>query len=184
MLEGGARILQFRHKGPFSGDVFAQAEAIATLCRDAGAIYVMNDRADLAALLGAGLHVGQDDLPPEVARKIVPSGLIGFSTHNETQFLAASSDPAVDYLALGPVFATGSKQNPDPVVGIAEWKRIASLKRHPLVAIGGITIESAEDVYRAGADSIALIRALLPEPVSLAAISRRTAEWVAMASMV
>jgi thiamine-phosphate pyrophosphorylase len=184
MLEGGAQILQFRHKGAYSRDVFAQAEAIAALCREANAFFVINDRADIAALLGAGLHLGQDDLPPSLARKVHPYGSIGFSTHNEPQFLAASQDPAVGYLALGPVFATGSKENPDPVIGVAEWKRIAAQKRHPLIAIGGITIQTAPEVYAAGADSIALIRALIPDPATTAGIRTRTAEWVAMASMV
>jgi thiamine-phosphate pyrophosphorylase len=184
MLEGGATILQFRHKGAYSRDVFAQAEAIDALCREANATFVVNDRADIAVLLGAGLHLGQDDLPPSMARRVHPYGKIGFSTHNEAQFLAASQDPAVDYLALGPVFATGSKENPDPVIGVAEWKRIAAHKRHPLIAIGGITFETAPEVYAAGADSIALIRALIPDSATTAGIRTRTAEWVAMASMV
>jgi thiamine-phosphate pyrophosphorylase len=184
MLEGGAAILQFRHKGAYSRDVFAQAEAIDALCRQANATFVINDRADIAALLGAGLHLGQEDLPPALARKVHPYGSIGFSTHNEAQFAAGSQDPDVDYLALGPVFATGSKENPDPVIGIAEWKRIAAQKRHAVIAIGGITIDTAPEVYAAGADSIALIRALIPDPATIAGVRARTAEWVAMASMV
>src|SRR5258706_382947 len=95
ILEGGAKILQFRHKGFFSREVFAQLERIAGLCREANALFVVNDRADLAALTGAALHLGQDDLPPSAARKVVGADtLIGFSTHNERHLRAAAADPA------------------------------------------------------------------------------------------
>ncbi len=118
ILDAGARVLQFRHKEFFSRAVFEEAERVAALCRAANALFVMNDRADLAALLGAALHLGQDDLAPADARKILtPDGVIGFSTHNREQLRAADAEP-VDYLAIGPIFATGSKQNPDPVLGV------------------------------------------------------------------
>ena len=103
LLDGGAGILQFRHKGPFARAVFQVAERVAELCRRAGALYVINDRADVALLLDAGLHVGQDDLPPGDARRLIgPGRLLGFSTHNAAQFAAALAEPA-DYLAFGPV---------------------------------------------------------------------------------
>jgi len=157
ILEGGAKILQFRHKGFFSREVFAQLERVAQLCRDAGALFVVNDRADLAALAGAALHLGQDDLTPTAARKIVGTQtLIGFSTHNEAQLRAAAAEPA-DYLALGPIFGTSSKNNPDPLVGIDELRRLRPLTDRPLVAIGGITRANAQSVLAAGADSVAII---------------------------
>lgn len=177
LLEGGARILQFRHKGHYSRDVFTQAQTIAGHCRSAGTQFVVNDRADIAALLQAGLHLGQDDLPPADARRIMGGSPIGFSTHNSGQFLAALTEP-VDCIALGPIFATNSKDNPDPVVGLDELKRLAALKRHPLIAIGGITLESAQEVWRAGADSIAVIGALLDGGASKSALRSRAEEWL------
>ena len=96
ILEGGATILQFRHKGFFTREVFAQLERVAELCRNAGALMVVNDRADLAALTGAALHLGQDDLTPNTARKVVGAAtLIGFSTHNESQLRAAAAEPVI-----------------------------------------------------------------------------------------
>jgi len=177
ILEGGATILQFRHKGFFSREVFAQLERVAQLCRDAHVLFVVNDRADLAALTGAALHLGQDDLTPAAARKVVGSKtLIGFSTHNEAQLRAAATEPA-DYLALGPIFGTASKQNPDPIVGIDELRRLRPLTNRPLVAIGGITRANAQSVLTAGADAVAIIGDLFPEDGNLRA---RTEEWVSL----
>ena len=177
ILEGGAKILQFRHKGFFSREVFAQLERVAELCRDAGVQFVVNDRADLAAITGAALHLGQDDLTPSSARKVVgPATLIGFSTHNERQLRAAAAEPA-NYLALGPIFGTASKQNPDPVVGIDELRRLRPLTDRPLVAIGGITRSNAQSVLAAGADSVAIIGDLFTEGADVRA---RTQEWVSL----
>src|ERR1700676_5542477 len=177
ILEGGAKILQFRHKGFFSRQVFAQLERVAKLCREAQSRFVVNDRADLAALTGAALHLGQDDLLPSAARKVVdPGTLIGFSTHNESQLRAAAAEPA-DYLALGPIFGTASKQNPDPVVGFDELRRLRPLTDRPLVAIGGITRANAQSVLDAGADSIAIIGDLFAQKGNM---RTRTEEWVAL----
>jgi thiamine-phosphate pyrophosphorylase len=151
-LDGGAGILQIRHKRHWSRGFFASARMVARLCREAGATLVVDDRADFAMLLEAGLHVGQDDLPPRDARRLMgPGAVIGFSSHNVAQLCAARDEP-VDYVALGPVFPTASKLNPDPVTGIEEIRRCRSLVEKPLVAIGGITLENAVDVWRAGAD--------------------------------
>jgi len=177
ILEGGAKILQFRHKGFFSREVFAQLERVAGLCRDAGALFVVNDRADLAAITGAALHLGQDDLTPSSARKVVGTAtLIGFSTHNERQLLAAAAEPA-NYLALGPIFGTASKQNPDPIVGIDELRRLRPLTDRALVAIGGITRSNAQAVLAAGADSVAIIGDLFSDNGSVRA---HTQEWVSL----
>jgi len=177
ILEGGAKILQFRHKGFFSREVFAQLERVAELCRDAGVQFVVNDRADLAAITGAALHLGQDDLTPSSARRVVGlATLIGFSTHNERQLRAAAAEPA-NYLALGPIFGTASKQNPDPVVGIDELRRLRRLTDRPLVAIGGITRSNAQSVLAAGADSVAIIGDLFTEGADVRA---RTQEWVSL----
>jgi thiamine-phosphate pyrophosphorylase len=179
-LEGGAVILQIRHKGHWSRDLFAAGERVARLCREAGADLIVNDRADFALLLGAGLHVGQDDLPPREARKLMGrDAVIGFSSHSAYQLRAAGGEP-VDYVALGPVFGTASKQNPDPVIGVEEVRRARPLTDKPLVAIGGITLENALDVLRAGADSLAVIGGLLPplgDPAPVKAMRVRMEEW-------
>jgi len=162
ILEGGAQILQFRHKGFLSREIFEQMDRIAALCREARVLLVVNDRADLAVMMGAALHLGQDDLPPAAARRVTgPETLIGFSTHNERQLRAAQSEP-VDYLALGPLFGTSSKQNPDPLVGLDELRRLRPLTERPLVAIGGITRDNARQVLGAGASSLAVIGDLFP----------------------
>jgi thiamine-phosphate pyrophosphorylase len=177
ILEGGARILQLRHKGHFSREVFEWAEQIAECCRGTGALLVINDRADMAALLGAALHLGQDDLSPADARKLLPPDrVIGFSTHNSAQLVAAEAEP-VDYVALGPIFQTASKQNPDPVVGLQELHRLRALTARPLVAIGGITLETAAAVWRGGADSIAVIGDLFSVDCSYASLRTRASEW-------
>jgi thiamine-phosphate pyrophosphorylase len=175
ILEAGARLLQFRHKGFFSSEVFDQARQIAAMCRGADAQLVINDRADVARLLDAGLHLGQDDLSPTDARRVLGDGaLVGFSTHNESQLRAAGDEPA-DYLAIGPIFGTASKVNPDPVVGLDELRRLRGLTDRPLVAIGGITRANARNVIDAGADSVAVIGDLFPEDRD---IRRRVEEWL------
>jgi thiamine-phosphate pyrophosphorylase len=175
ILEAGVRILQFRHKGFFSRDVLAELERIAALCREARAQLVVNDRADIARLTGAALHLGQQDLTPTDARRVVDADApIGFSTHNERQLREAAVQP-VDYLALGPIFGTASKQNPDPVVGLEELRRLRPLSARPLVAIGGITRANARSVLSAGADSVAVIGDLFPDGGDIRA---RAEEWI------
>jgi len=126
---------------------------------------IMNDRADLALLAEFdGVHVGQDDLSPESVRKIIgPNRWLGVSTHNPEQ-VAEADQTSADYLAIGPVFSTSSKEKPDPVVGLEGVRRARQLTRKPLVAIGGITRANAASVIEAGADSVAVISDLLPEP--------------------
>jgi thiamine-phosphate pyrophosphorylase len=176
LLEGGARIVQFRHKGFWSRDVFAQASAVAGLCRQAGALFVVNDRADYASLLDAGVHLGQDDLLPGDARSVIGKRLIGYSTHNADQMRAAGAEP-VDYVAFGPVFPTGSKERADPVTGLDGLHRARALTERPLVAIGGITLENAPMCWNAGADSVAVISGLLPNPCTHRAVRERMEEW-------
>jgi thiamine-phosphate pyrophosphorylase len=178
LLEGGARIVQFRHKGFWSREVFAQAEEIAALCRSSSADFIVNDRADYAGLLHSGLHLGQDDLLPADARSVVGDApMIGYSTHNPDQMRAAASEP-VDYVAFGPVFGTASKDRPDPTVGIAGLDAVRALTQRPLVAIGGITLENASLCWSAGADSVAVIAAMLPNPCTKTSIRDRMGEWL------
>lgn len=175
LLNAGCRILQFRHKGFFSRTVFDEASRVADLCRAATALFVMNDRADIAMLLNAALHLGQDDLAPADARRIMPPGsIIGFSTHNEQQLRAGDREP-VDYLAIGPIFPTQSKQKPDPVVGLDGLRALRPLTNKPLVAIGGITRETAPAVFHAGADSVAVIGDLYTDRA-------HAEEWLAICS--
>ena len=176
-LDGGAGILQIRHKQHWTRDIFDAARDVAKLCREAGAPLIVNDRADFAMLLDAGLHVGQDDLPPRDARRLMGrDAAIGYSSHNVNQLCAAGGEP-VDYVALGPVFQTTSKRNPDPITGVEEVQRCRPLIDKPLVAIGGITQENALDVLRAGADSVAVIGGLLPESASAQALRERMEQW-------
>lgn len=181
-LEGGAGILQIRQKGHWSRDFFAAARNVARLCRENGTPLIVDDRADFALLLEAGLHVGQDDLCPRDARKLLGSeATLGYSSHNPAQLATAGGEP-VDYVAIGPIFATASKRNPDPVVGVEEIRRCRYLVEKPLVAIGGITLENARGVWAAGADSVALIGALLPDSATVRGLRTRMEEWRALAS--
>jgi thiamine-phosphate pyrophosphorylase len=186
ILDAGAKILQLRHKEFFSREMFAAIEEIRELCRQADAILVINDRADIARILAengtrVGVHLGQQDLTPSDVRKapwraIGHELLIGFSTHNENQLRAAESEPA-DYLAFGPIFETSSKQNPDPVVGLAELPRLRPLVSKPVVAIGGITRANALSVLEAGANSVAVIGDLFPIE---GRIRDRVEEWLGL----
>ena len=164
MLEAGIKILQLRHKGHWSARMFAQAEWLQKQCQQADVQFVVNDRADIASILGAALHIGQDDLYPADARSVIgPDLLLGYSTHNEEQFMAADREP-VNYLALGPIFETSSKENPDPTVGCPELARLRPLTSKPVVAIGGIHLQNVAQVFEAGADSVAIISGLLSDP--------------------
>jgi thiamine-phosphate pyrophosphorylase len=177
MIDGGARILQFRHKESFHRAVVDEAERVARLCEREGLSFVMNDRADLARLFGAALHVGQDDLPPSLARKVVGDDLpIGYSTHNLKQLREATSEP-VDYLAIGPIFGTVSKQNPDPMVGLEVLREIVSASPVPLVAIGGITIENAQRLFDVGVSSVSLIQDLFALGDTLPSVRDRVRQW-------
>jgi thiamine-phosphate pyrophosphorylase len=177
-LEGGAGILQIRHKSHWTRDFLQTARTVARLCRENGTLLVVDDRADFAMLLDAGLHVGQDDLSPRDARKLIgPEATLGYSSHNLAQLTAAGGEP-VDYVAIGPIFATSSKRNPDPAVGVEEIRRCRPLIEKPLAAIGGITLANASGVWDAGADSVAIIGALLPHPATARALRERMEEWV------
>lgn len=184
-LEAGVRWVQLRHKDHYGRQMFETAARMAVLCRSAGAQIIINDRADLAMVLGCGLHLGQDDLPPEPARRLLGAqAIVGFSTHNEMQLEAGERAP-VDYLSLGPIFATASKHNPDPVVGLERLEAWRRLTTKPLVAIGGITRQRAAGVLRAGADSLAVISDLIPENATKQQLRERALEWIeAVGSMV
>ncbi len=161
---GGATFLQLREKQASSREILRLARELRRVLPQ-NVRLILNDRADLCVAAGAdGVHVGQDDLPPEAARRIVgPERIVGVSTHNPEQVEAADRSPA-DYIAVGPVFSTSSKENPDPVIGLEGVRRARALTQKPLVAIGGITLENCRSVIDAGADSVAVISDLLPDP--------------------
>lgn len=180
LLEAGVRIVQLRHKCSYTRKLFDQAAVVARMCREAGAAFIVNDRADVALLLDAGLHVGQDDLAAADARRLIgPARTLGLSTHNEAQFRVALAAPA-DYLAFGPVYSTASKRNPDPVTGPEQVARMRALSGRPLIAIGGIARDCARVVLAAGADSLAVIGDLYPDPLDAASFERRAKEWLSL----
>jgi thiamine-phosphate pyrophosphorylase len=179
LCEGGARVVQLREKHLGPREFFDEAEEALRAARARGAKLIINDRADIALALGAdGVHLGQDDMPPEAARALLgESAIIGFSTHGLEQAAAAATLP-VDYVAIGPVFATSSKENPDPLVGLEGVARVrGALGGVPLVAIGGINAENAPSVLCAGADSVAVIGALLAA-ADPAEITRRMRDFL------
>lgn len=165
LAAAGVELIQYRAKELSPRAYFATCSRLAEALATARARLIINDRPDIAAMVGAGgVHVGQDDLAPDDARKICGSGRwVGVSTHNIEQVRAAASAP-VDYIALGPIFPTASKKQPDPVVGTSLIREARKLTQKPIVAIGGITLERAPEVFAAGANSIAVIRDLLEAP--------------------
>lgn len=158
----GVELIQYRAKDLSPRAYFATCSSLAEVLANANTRLIINDRPDIAAMVGAGgVHVGQDDLAPDDARKICGSGRwIGVSTHNLEQVRAAAHAP-VDYIALGPIFATSTKKKPDPVIGTSLIREARKLTQKPIVAIGGITLERAPEVFAAGANSVAVIRDLL-----------------------
>ena len=164
LIAAGVTLLQYRNKSDNARQMLEQARHLQRRVGNSARL-VMNDRADLClAAEFDGVHVGQDDLSPEGARKVIGSGLwLGVSTHNPMQ-LAEADRTTANYLAIGPVFATGSKANPDPVVGLEGVRQARGLTRKPLVAIGGITRANCREVIAAGADAVAVISDLLLEP--------------------
>jgi thiamine-phosphate pyrophosphorylase len=164
---GGVRWLQYRAKRLPTRSALAHASALRQTFP--ALTLIMNDRADLCLAADFdGVHVGQDDLWPEAVRGLIGTRIVGVSTHNPEQVAEASASPA-DYVAIGPVFATDSKLNPDPIVGLEGVRRARQLTAKPLVAIGGITPANCRQVREAGADSVAIISALMSSPRESAA---------------
>lgn len=165
LTEAGVRCLQYRNKSAPARQYLESSRKLAELLLPRGVTFFVNDRPDVASLAGAtGVHVGQDDLDVEQARQVVRRDkLVGVSTHNLEQFERAAASSA-DYIALGPVFSTSSKANPDPVVGLDLLRKARALTDKPVVAIGGISLERAAAVIEAGADSVAVISGVLSAP--------------------
>jgi thiamine-phosphate pyrophosphorylase len=171
LIAGGARLIQLRDKHSSPRDFFTDAEAAVTIARSYGVQIIINDRVDMAlALRTAGVHLGQGDVPPEAARRLLgDTAVIGFSVHNVEQAKAAAEMP-IDYLGIGPVFPTSTKEKPDPVIGLEGLQRARKVVgKIPLVAIGGITVQGVSEILDAGANAVALISALLGDPSEITA---------------
>jgi thiamine-phosphate pyrophosphorylase len=164
LVAGGATVVQYRNKTGDARQIVDQGRQLK-LCIGEYATLILNDRADLCVLADFdGIHLGQQDLSPERGRSVIGARRwLGVSTHNSGQLSEADATSA-DYLAMGPVFATGSKENPDPVVRLDGVREARALTRKPLVAIGGITLANCRSVIDAGADSVAVISALAEDP--------------------
>jgi thiamine-phosphate pyrophosphorylase len=171
-LDANVRLFQLRTKTPETRTLYQIAEALCPLVQQGGGTFIVNDRCDVAMAVGAdGVHLGQDDLPLAEARAILgPDKLIGISTHNLNQAIQAEAGGA-DYIGFGPIFPTATKENPDPVVGVAGLREVRARVRIPIVAIGGITAKNVADVRAAGADCIAVVSAVLTASDPKAAIT-------------
>lgn len=189
LRDAGVRLVQYRDKQGSPQQVLEAAAEIKTIFAGTGAMLILNDRADLCVLAGwDGVHVGHTDMPPAAVRAVLQDQrspgspgardpghpllrrVIGVSTHNDAQVVAAEASEA-DYVAVGPVFATASKADTEPVIGLEGVRRFRALTTKPLVAIGGITRERAAGVLAAGADSVAVIGALLEDPIAMLAVT-------------
>jgi thiamine-phosphate pyrophosphorylase len=165
LVEAGVRLLQYRNKSATARRLLDVSRELAEAVGPREVLFFVNDRPDIAFLAGAsGVHVGQDDIDVEAARRVVgPEKWVGVSTHNLEQFERAAASSA-DYIAVGPIFGTSTKANPDPVVGVEFVRQARARTRKPIVAIGGITLERGADVIEAGADSVAVISGILSAP--------------------
>jgi thiamine-phosphate pyrophosphorylase len=171
LASGGATFVQLREKQRNTAEFYSSAKAALAVARECGIKLIINDRVDIALTIGAdGVHLGQDDLSPVEARKLLGSEkIIGCSTHNLAQAHEALSLP-IDYLAIGPVFSTSTKADPDPIVGLEVVRKVRKVTGSlPIVAIGGINETNAAMVLAAGADSVAVISALLSNPSEISA---------------
>lgn len=170
----GVQILQYRNKSADESQILADSRTLREAASGTGLLLILNDYPALAVQAGFhGVHVGQTDMPADEARRILgPGKILGVSTHNRAQLFAADSQP-VDYIAIGPVYPTATKQNPGPVIGLEGVQLARQLTRKPLVAIGGITAANAAAVRRAGADSVALISAIFQPGMDVAERARK-----------
>ena len=170
LAHAGCRFVQIREKSASSREIFDAVVESVSIANTRGLKIIVNDRVDIAIAAHAhGIHLGQDDLPPLEARKLLgDEAIIGYSTHSVEQAIEAASLP-VDYLAIGPIFATTTKENPDAVVGLSGLSTVRkAIGDFPLVAIGGIDITNVHSVLAAGADSVAVISDLFAPGTTLA----------------
>ncbi len=175
LIESGAEFIQLREKSAATDSFYEDALNAVKVAHASGAKLIINDRVDIALATGAdGVHLGQNDLPPEEARRVLgDEAIIGFSTHNLDQVIQATKLP-IDYIAIGPVFETSTKNDTDPAVGLEGITRIREvIQELPLVAIGGINFNNFCDVLAAGADSVAIISGILTPPEKIGQTFRK-----------
>lgn len=177
LISAGVRLIQYRDKHASSRQLYETCTELRRLLHESGCRLIVNDRADVARAADAdGVHLGQTDLPVELARRVLATGQwLGCSTHSLDQVVEADGTTA-DYIAFGPVFPTASKENPDPLVGLEGLRQARRATRKPLVAIGGISLQNAREVIAAGADSVAVIGGLLDAPD----LEQRAREFLAL----
>lgn len=181
LIDGGAELIQLREKVAEPREFYRDSLQAVTIAHASGVKVIINDRVDIALAVGAdGVHLGQEDIPPDAARELLgESAIIGFSTHSERQAIASAGFP-VDYIAIGPVFATTTKQNPDALVGVEGVKSVVAVAGDmPIVAIGGITLENAEDVVGAGVVAIAVISGLFASTAPISKLMQAFIDRVA-----
>jgi thiamine-phosphate pyrophosphorylase len=174
LSDGGASLVQLREKDLGPREFYEQAKAAIAVAAQRGVHLIINDRVDVALAVGAhGVHLGQDDMPPDAARELVgPDAIIGYSTHNINQAIAATK-LSIDYLAIGPIFNTTTKADTAPVLGLDGLRSVRqAIGAFPLVAIGGITRGNAREVIAAGADSVAVISALFSNSTGITEATR------------
>jgi thiamine-phosphate pyrophosphorylase len=176
LARAGCRLVQLRAKELSAREFHRWAETACRVAREAGIRLVINDRVDVALLVGAdGVHLGQDDLSPRSAREVLGDrAILGLSTHDVAEARRAAAEP-VDYVAIGPVFETGTKPSGRPALGVSRVEEVRAIVAKPLVAIGGITLERAAPLYRAGVEAVAVISALKKPGKSLESVAR---EWL------
>jgi thiamine-phosphate pyrophosphorylase len=179
LIKGGAKLIQIREKKATSRDFFEQAQKCLEIAKKSNVKILINDRIDIALAVKAdGVHLGQDDLSPIYARQILgEKAIIGFSTHSVSQAIKAVKLP-INYVAIGPIFQTTTKENPDEIVGLNGLNQVKNaIGDFPLVAIGGINLENAQKVFENGANSIALISAILDKSSE---IEKKIAEFLSI----
>ena len=181
-VEGGADVIQFREKRPLTTkELIASASGVASACGEAGSLLVVDDRVDVAAAIGApAVHLGRDDLPAHLARKLLgPDAVIGGTANDLEEALEVAVKP-VDYLGVGPVYGTASKANPAPTMGLELLGRIVEACEQPVIAIGGITPESVSDVLATGVHGVAVLSGVVgqPDPAAAARAYRQAIDSV------
>jgi len=162
VIEAGCRLIQYREKNKSSREMLEEAKQLASLCKSKGALFIVNDRLDIAQAVDAdGVHLGQSDLPIDLARKILGKEKIVGTSNHSVEEAKRSEEAGADYISVGPVFYTNTKKDAGPPVGLNLLKQIRAITRLPIVGIGGVNEENLEQVLRAGADSVAIISAIV-----------------------